>query len=46
MKECGRLTAEEILTMCEKTKELFLKESNILNLQAPITVRPRMVRDA
>lgn len=40
IKDCGRLTEAEIQMACEKAKELFLKESNILQMQAPITVPP------
>ncbi|OAO15829.1 serine/threonine-protein phosphatase PP-X [Blastocystis sp. ATCC 50177/Nand II] len=38
IKDCGRLTEAEIQMACEKAKELFLKESNILQMQAPITI--------
>lgn len=38
-KECERLSEEEIHTMCTMATDIFLKESNILIMQSPITVK-------
>lgn len=38
MKECGQLTVEEITILCDKVRDILLKENNILIMEAPITV--------
>ena len=38
MQDCGKMTADEIKIMCDKVKDILMKEDNILIMQAPITV--------
>ena len=39
VKECERLSEEEIHAMCTRATEIFVKESNILIMHSPITVK-------
>lgn len=38
MRNCEKLSVEEITILCDKVKDMLFKESNILIMQAPITV--------
>lgn len=38
MQNCGRMTVDEITILCDKIKDILMKEDNILIMQAPITV--------
>ena len=38
MQQCGTLTEDEIRILCDKLKDLLVKENNILIMQSPITV--------
>eukprot|EP00002_Diphylleia_rotans_P014473 TRINITY_DN2821_c0_g3_i2.p1 TRINITY_DN2821_c0_g3~~TRINITY_DN2821_c0_g3_i2.p1 ORF type:complete len:309 (-),score=54.49 TRINITY_DN2821_c0_g3_i2:394-1320(-) len=35
---CGMLTEQEVKEVCDKVKELLIQESNVQQLQAPVTV--------
>jgi serine/threonine-protein phosphatase 4 catalytic subunit len=38
LKECKILTENEVKDLCNKARDLFIEESNVQDIQAPITV--------
>jgi hypothetical protein len=38
LKECKYITENEVKLLCDKAKELLIKENNVVLLNAPLTV--------